>query len=589
MRGDSFGENYQKIDYGLMKRLLQFLKPYKNYVIGAIVITILVSALGPIKPYIIKIAIDENIAKSDTQSLMNTIFLFIGILLFHGLLRFGLTYLMQWVGQNVLYDIRMKVFEKIQKLSMRYYDKNPVGRLVTRVTNDIEALNQLFSSGLVTILADLLLIIWIAGFMFFINWKLALVTMLILPLLIWVTAIFRVKVRVIFRDIRKEVARMNSFLNEFISGIKTVKLFTQEEEQHKKFDDVNNKTKELFIDTVFWYSLFFPAIEFIAALGLALVLWYSAGTILQGFMTVGTLIAFIQYAEMFFRPVREISEKYTTLQSAMASAERIYNILDEEDIVPNFIDNAIDKTHIQKIIFKDLSFSYDGKKEVLKNVNFEVNQGEKVAIVGATGSGKTTIINLLTGFYQYEKGNIFVNGIDLKDINFEHFRRKIALVMQDVFLFSRSIEDNISLGNEKISKLNIEQAAKALGAYEFIMQLNDSFSKVLEERGATLSSGQRQLISFCRAYASNPELLILDEATSNIDSETEHLIEKSLHKLLENRTSIIIAHRLSTIKRADKIVVLHKGEIREIGNHNELLERNGFYAKLYNLQYSEAV
>lgn len=587
MRGGTFGEEYQKIDSTLLKRLIKYLKPYKAKVFFAIILTLLVSALGPLRPYLTKIAIDDYIVNSNKEGLVLIISGIFLLLVVHGALRFGLTYLMQIVGQHILFDIRTELFAKIHKMSMKYYDKTPIGKLVTRVTNDVEVLNQLFSSGLIMIIADILLIFWLIVFMFFTSWQLALITLIVLPLLLGITYVFKKKVRVIFRDIRLEVSKMNSFLNEFFAGISTIKLFSQEKNRINKFDEINHKTKVLNIQTVYWYSLFYPAVEIISAIGLVLILWYTAGTVLTGYMTIGIAFAFIQYAEMFFRPVRDISEKYTTLQNAMASSERIFELLDDENIIFD-MENSQEIRNLRSTIeFKNVSFSYDYSKWVLNNVSFTVNKGETVAIVGATGSGKTTIINLLCKFYENQKGSIEIDGVDLKDIKSDSWRNLLALVMQDVYLFSRTIKENISLGNENITEEEIVESAKALGALSFIQNLSDGFETLLNERGQTLSTGQRQLISFCRAYAANPELLILDEATSSIDSETEILIEESLEKLLEGRTSIIIAHRLSTIKRADKIIVLHHGEIKEIGNHEELLANNGIYARLYQIQYKE--
>lgn len=587
MRGDTFGSEFKSVDFTLIKRLLVFLSPYKKYVFISIFFTILVAALGPLRPFFNKIAIDDYISTGDKAGLLKMIVAIFALLVVNGALRVAMTYIMQWVGQNVLNDIRTKLFEHIQKLSLSYYDKNPVGRLVTRVTNDVEVLNQLFSSGLVLMLADIMLIFWIIGFMFYTNTELAMIALTVLPLLLIVTTLFRNKVRVVFRDLRNEVSKMNSFLNEFISGITTVKLFTQEPRLSEEFNVVNLKTRELNIRTVFYYAIFFPAVEMISAIALGLILWYAGGNILSGVMTVGMLIAFIQYAEMFFRPVRDLSEKYTTLQNAMASGERIFALLDTKDFLPDN-EGAVDINEIkQGIEFDDVSFSYDDEKWVLKNVSFRINKGETIAIVGATGSGKTSLINLLCRFYNNQKGKISIDGIDIRDLRQESLRERIALVMQDVFLFSRSVGENISLGNEAINEQKIIQAAEALGARGFIENLPQQYSTEVSERGQTLSSGQVQLISFCRAYAANPDLLILDEATSSIDTETEKLIEKSLEILLKDRTSIVIAHRLSTIQRADRIVVLHKGEVREIGSHEELLANHGLYAKLYQLQYLE--
>ncbi len=589
MRGNSFGDEYNKIDAHLLKRLLKFLKPYYKYVFIAIILTLLVSALGPVRPFLVKITVDDYITHKDKHGLLKMIIAISSVLLVSGVLRFALTYTMQWVGQNILNDIRIKLFEHIHKLSMSFYDKNPVGKLVTRVTNDVEALNQLFSSGLVMMVADILLIFWIIVFMFYTSWQLALLAIIVVPLLIIVTSIFRKKVRVLFSELRKEVARMNTFLNEFISGITTVKLFNQEKNQLDKFDEINLNTRELNIKTVFYYAIFYPVIEMISAISLGIILWYAAGNVLSGVITVGILIAFLQYAEMFFRPIRDLSEKYTTLQSAMASAERIFQLFDTEEFV--FEDeNAIElKEFKQSIEFKDVSFSYDNSKWVLKNVSFEVKKGETVAIVGATGSGKTSLINLLCRFYEYQSGQILIDGVDIRKLKAESLRSFYALVQQDVFLFSRSVAENISLNDDNLSYEDLKNTTQALGAFDFINNLDNNFDYKLTERGNTLSSGQKQLIQFSRAYMSNPEILILDEATSNIDSETEQIIENSLEKLLKNRTSIIIAHRLSTIKRADKIIVLHKGEIREQGTHEQLLANNGIYAKLYSLQFNDTI
>ena len=589
MRGGTFGEEYKQIDTTLLKRLVQFLRPYKAKVASAVFLTLLVSAMGPLRPYLTKVAIDDYIMSADQTGLLNIIIAIFALLIVHGALRFALTYLMQIVGQHILYDIRTALFEKIHKMTMSYYDKTPVGRLVTRVTNDVEVLNQLFSSGLIMIIADVLLIFWLIGFMFYTSWQLALITLIVLPMLLVVTYVFKNKVRVIFRDIRLEVSKMNSFLNELFAGISTVKLFTQEKRRARMFDDINDKTRELNIQTVYWYSLFYPVVEIIGAIGLVLILWYAAGNILSGYMTIGIAVAFIQYAEMFFRPVRDISEKYTTLQNAMASSERIFSLLDDDNIIRD-IENSIELQKLEdKIEFKNVSFTYDDQKWVLKDASFTVKKGETVAIVGATGSGKSTIINLICKFYDNQKGSITIDGIDIKNIQSQSWRQKIALVMQDVFLFSRSIADNITLGNENLTEKDILEAADALGSRDFIERQVNKFDTKLIERGQTLSVGQRQLISFCRAYAAKPELLILDEATSNIDSETESIIEKSLTKLLEGRTSIVIAHRLSTIKRADKIIVLHKGEIKETGTHEELLNHKGLYSKLYQLQYQDDI
>lgn len=575
----------KSLDLSLLKRLYEFIKPYRALALIPIVLTLVTSALAPVRPYLMKISIDDYVTPGNYEGLLMMISIIFGMLVVHALLQYILGYIMQNIGQKILRDIRVKVFSHIQKLSLSFHDKNPVGKLVTRVTNDIEALNDLFSTGIVVIIADLLMIGWIVVFMFITNVELTLLTLALLPVLFFVTSVFRKKVRVIFRDIRAKVAEMNTFLNEFITGIITVKLFTQEKRQTNKFDDINLEHQDLWIKTVFYYALFFPTIEILSTLGLALVIWYTAGNILTGLMTIGILVAFLQYAEMFYRPIRDLTEKFTTLQSAMAAAERIYNILDTDELEEEK-ELTLDKFR-DKIEFRNMSFSYDEEKWVLKDIGLNIKKGETLAIVGATGAGKTSIVNLLLKFYDYQKGNILIDGTELKEINTASLREKIALVMQDVFLFSRSVSDNISLGVDEIDNSIIIDSAKALGAYEFVENLPQKFDSLVHERGVKLSAGQRQLISFCRAYAADPEILILDEATSNIDSHTEAIIEKSLQKLLKDRTSVVIAHRLSTIKNADKIAVLHHGELRELGSHKELLAIGGIYSRLYKLQFEE--
>ncbi|HPI19388.1 MAG TPA: ABC transporter ATP-binding protein [Candidatus Kapabacteria bacterium] len=584
MKVISTDEEFKQIDFKLLKRLIIYLKPYKWQTYLAIFLTILASALFPLRPYLIKIAIDDYISIADWNGLLNIILLIFSVLIINGALQFAQTYLMQWVGQNVLLSIRQNLFTHIQNLSLKFFDKNPVGRLVTRVTNDVEVLNELFSSGVVMIIADLLLICWIIAYMFFINVELSLLTLTILPVLIIATYAFKTKVRVVFRDIRKTVAQLNSTFNEFITGISTVKQFTQEEEQFKKFDETNVIHRNLWVKSVFYYAVFFPIIEMLSTIVLGIIIWYAAENILSGFMTIGILIAFLQYAEMFFRPIRDLTEKFTTLQSAMASSERIFGLLDTEEKIFEAENAKEFKTFINKIEFKNINFSYVQEKKVLENISFDVKKGEKLAIVGATGSGKTTIINLLSRFYDYENGQIRIDGINLKDFRISSLREKIAIIQQDVFLFSRTIYENIFL---KDVPKDIESAKEEINKYGIgciLDSLSDIFQTKLAERGATLSAGQRQLISICRALVANPEILILDEATSNIDSKTEQIIETLLNDLLAGRTAIIIAHRLSTIKNADRILVLHHGKVNDIGTHEELLQKDGLYAKLYRLQ-----
>lgn len=578
---------YAKIDYTLLRRLIAYLKPYRLSVVFALLLTFVAAALAPLRPFLSTKAVDNYIHFNDSSGLLTTVCIIAGIILLHAVIQFSLTILMQWVGQKVLFDIRTELFRHIQKLSLRFYDTNPVGRLVTRVTNDVEALNELFSSGLVLMLSDILMLVGIVVYMFITSWQLTIITLMVLPFLFGATVVFRKRVRVVYSEIRKQIARMNTFLNENISGISTVQLFNREKQQYNEFDGINKLHTDYQVRSVFYYAVFFPVVELLSTLALGMVLWYTAGHLFTGEVTVGMLVAFIQFSEMFFRPIRDLTEKYNTLQSAMAASERIFGLLDTKAYVHNSNTEATPATFSQSVEFKDVHFAYDGITPVLKGVSFFVNKGESIAIVGATGAGKSSIINLLTRFYEFQKGDILIDGKSIREIPTEFLRKQIAIVLQDAFLFSRSIADNISMGDESITREKVIETAKAIGVSDFIEQLPDKYDTVILERASNLSSGQKQLLAFCRALAADPNILILDEATSHVDTETEQLIEKSIEKLLAGRTSIIIAHRLSTIQRADRILVMHQGELREQGTHQELLALGGLYAKLYRLQYHE--
>ncbi len=500
-----------------------------------------------------------------------------------------MTYLTQWVGQKTIFDLRMELFEHLQKLAMRFFDKNPVGRLVTRLTNDIEVLNEMFSSGIVMVFADVFTIAGILIFMFSLDWQLTLIALSVIIPLAYATVVFRKKVRVAYRDVRMLVARMNAFLQEHISGILVVKIFNKEQKMLDDFEDINTAHTKANIRSVFYYSVFFPVVELIGAISAGLIIWYGGGQVLQHALTIGILISFLQYAEMFFRPIRDLSEKYNIMQTAMASSERIFNLLDEKIFIPDPERPA--ELHIVqgRIEFRNVSFAYVKEDYVLKNISFDINPGEKIAFVGATGAGKTSLMNLLCRFYDVQKGEILLDGINIKDITKENLRRNIGLVIQDIFLFSGSVEDNINLGNKEISFEKIQESARIIGIDKFIERLPEKYKQNVKERGVTLSQGQRQLITFARALAFDPRILILDEATSSVDTHSEILIQQAIDKLMEGRTSIIIAHRLSTIQKCNKIIVMHKGEIRETGTHQQLLELGGIYSKLYQLQYKESL
>jgi len=574
-------------DAKLMKRLLSYIKPYRKYVFFAILLNIFVAALGPLRPYLTKIAIDNYIAKSDFNGLTLISILLLFSLILQAVIQYFLTYATQFLGQKTLYDLRVQLFSHVQKLALKYFDKTPIGRIVTRTTNDVESLGELFSSGIVMVFSDIFVILWILAFMFSLDFNLSLVTLSVLPILIYGTFLFRKKVREAYRNVRFHLARLNSYMQEHITGINVVQIFGKENEEFKNFSSINADHRDANIKSIFYYAIFYPSVELISSLAIALIIWYGGGEVIQGTITIGVLFAFVQYVEMFFRPIRDLSEKYNILQTSMASSERIFNLLDNK----TFINNPADpiplkdiKGHIQ---FKDVWFAYDDNNYVLKNINFEIKPGEAVAIVGHTGAGKSTLINILTRFYDISKGTILIDGLDIRQIDKRELRKHISIVLQDVYLFSGNIKSNITLDNDEISIEEVRRASELVGADKFIENLPNKYDEEVKERGATLSVGQKQLISFARALAYNPEILILDEATSSIDTDSEKIIQNAIQKLLKNRTSIVIAHRLSTIQNADKIIVLHKGEIKEIGKHQELLAKKGIYFKLYQLQYKD--
>lgn len=574
-------------DSKLMKRLLFFIKPYKKYVFWGIFLSISVAGLGPVRPYLTKVAVDYSLVKKDYDSLMYISLALIVSLILQSLVQYYLTYYTQLMGQKVIFDLRVKLFEHVQKLALKFYDKTPIGRVVTRVTNDVESLNELFSAGIITVFSDIFIILWILGFMFFMSWDLSLVTLSVLPLVIFATSVFRKKVRIAYRDVRFHLARLNSFMQEHIQGMNVVQIYGKENEEYKKFAEINRDHTIANVKSVFYYAVFFPVVDFFSSLAITLIIWYGGGNVVQGAMSLGVLFAFIQYTEMFFRPIRDLSEKYNVLQTAMASSERIFNLFDDQTFIKN-PENPVKLENVKgKIDFENVCFAYNNDEYVLKNINFTINPGETVAIVGATGAGKTSIINILTRFYDINSGTIKLDGIDIKTIDKRELRKYISIVLQDVFLFSGTIYGNITLNNESISIDEAKQAAEIVGANKFIENLPNKYYEEVKEKGSTLSVGQKQLISFARALAYNPKILILDEATSSVDTETEMLIQNAINKLLANRTSIVIAHRLSTIQNADKIIVMHKGEIREVGNHQELLAKKGIYYRLYQLQYKD--
>ncbi len=581
-------------DTRLMKRLLKILKPNRWFVLLGVLLSLLVSAMEAVRPYFTKIAVDVNIAEQDKTGLLITVLLFFAVLIVRGILQYFNVYLTQWIGQRAIFDLRMDIFSHLQKLNVKFFDKNPVGRLITRVTNDVEVLNELFSSGIVMVFTDIFTIIGILIFMFLMNWQLALISISVLPILFYATFLFRRKARETYRDVRLQLARINSFMQEHITGMLVDQIFNREQKSFDKFSDINAAHRDSNIKSIFYYALFYPGVELIGAIAVGLIIWYSGVEALTGAVTIGTVMAFFQFNEMFWRPIRDLSEKYNIMQTAMASSERIFKLLDDKSFISNPVTPSFLRDVRGEIEFKNVWFSYNSAEDgsgddnwVLKNISFKINPGETAAFVGHTGAGKTTIINLISRLYEIQKGEIFVDGIDIRNYNLEDLRRVISVVHQEVFLFSGDIKSNINLGNSKIKIDRVKAAARVVGLDKFIETLPDRYREEVKERGATLSVGQKQLISFARALAFNPKILFLDEATSSVDTETELLIQSAIQKLLKGRSAIVIAHRLSTIQRVNKIIVMHKGEIREMGTHQELLALGGIYYKLYQLQYKD--
>ena len=577
-------------DSRLFKRLLVYLRPYKFHVAAGVALLLLGTLLELTGPYIMKIAIDRYIAVKIVQGLWKWVFLYVIILIIHFAIHLIQVYLMQWIGQNVVFDIRMAVFKHLQSLSLAFFDKNPVGRLVTRVTTDVETLNEWFSAGIVSIFGDIFLLTGIVVVMLNIQWKLALVTFSVLPLLIGLTIFFRIRIRNAYREIRARIAKLNSFLNETITGMTIVQIFNRERQKYRQFKELNHNLLASYLRNILYYSIFLPSIELIESIALALIIWFGGLWHYTGEVTFGILVLFIQYSRRFFRPISDLTDKYNIMQSAMASSERIFHLLDEKPDITNPSQPKRLKSFSGHIEFRNVWFAYrnhaDGTPEfVLKNISFEVKPGEKIAFVGATGAGKSSIINLLCRFYDCTKGEILLDGINIKDLDIQEMRRHIGLVLQDVFIFADTIKENIRLGNREIGDEQVQKLAKYVNAHQFISHLPHGYEEPMMERGASLSTGQKQLLAFARALAFNPTVLILDEATSSVDTESEILIQNALDKLMKSRTSICIAHRLSTVQNCDRIIVLHKGEIREQGTHQELLKKKGIYYKLYQLQY----
>ena len=579
---ETLGKAY---DSRLMKRLLRYLRPYRWAVALSAALLLVSSGLQVISPYLIQKGIDDYIIPGDLHGLNLIGLAFVAVLLLGGAVRYAQSYLTVWLGQCVLHDIRRQVFGHIQKLDIAFFDRNPVGRLVTRVTSDVNTLDEMFSSGVVTIIGDFFTLFLIVGALLYYNWQLALIAMVVVPLLVIATFIFRARVRNVYREVRVRIARISAFLQEHITGIKVVQLFTREERTYRQFDQINAELRHAHHQSVYYYAAFFPAVEIIGTLAVGLVLYYGGFRIESGQLTFGELVAFITLVDMFYRPIRDLSEKYNILQASMASSERIFGLLDTSPTVVSPPTPQRLPACLGRIEVENLWFAYHPGEWVLKNLSFTVEPGEKVAVVGATGAGKSSLISLLFRFYDYQKGALRLDGRDLKDLDIDELRSHLALVLQDVFIFSGDIAGNVRLRSPRIADEVVREALRRVGFDRFMRRFNDDIRAEIRERGATLSTGQKQLLSFARALAFDPRILILDEATSSVDTESERLIQEALDELMKGRTSIVVAHRLSTIEKADRILVLHHGELREVGGHEELLRRRGIYYKLYQLQY----
>jgi len=581
---EALGKAY---DARLMRRLLAYLKPYKGQALVALAFVLAVSFLELVGPYLTKVAIDVYIQARDWPGLMRLSLVFLAVLILRMVTGFIQAYVLQMTGQRIMYDLRSQIFGQLQRLPMRFFDTNPVGRLMTRVIGDVDVLNNLFVAGVVTVVGDVLVLLGIMGVLLWMNWRLALVSFVVLPAIFAAARVFQASVRTSFRDVRTKLARLNAFMQENFLGMPTVQAFCREGENFGQFDRINALHRDANLRSITAYAVFFPVVELVASVSMALMLWHGGGQALQGMLTIGSLTAFFQYARRFFQPIQDLTDKYNIVQEAMASSERVFLLLDTPVVIATPATPHAPRLVRGEIEFKNVTFAYAEEENVLKDISFQVRQGERLAIVGATGAGKTSIINLLCRFYDIQKGSITFDGVDLRQWDLKTLRRAIGVVQQDVFLFSGSVASNIRLGHEEITDERIRESARGVHADPFIQRMPKGYDDEIRERGTNLSVGQKQLLSFARALAYDPKVLVLDEATSSVDTETELLIQDALKVLMKGRTSLVIAHRLSTIQDCDRILVLHKGTLREQGTHQELLSQGGIYAKLYALQYKD--
>jgi len=574
-------------DSKLLNRLAKYMRPYSTSFWISVVLTILLAAVAPALPLLIEHTLDKYILAGQYEGLNGMLILMIALLLIQTAVRYYHTLMTNTLGQSVIRDIRIQIFDHIVKLRLKYFDNTPIGKLITRTISDLETIANIFSEGLIQIIGDLLQLIVILGVMFYTDWKLTLIVLIPMPLMIAATYIFKEAMKSAFQAVRTWVSNLNTFLQEHISGMAIIQYFAREEQEMRKFDTINKEHRNAHIRANWYFSIFFPVLEIIMAIATGLLVWYGSKQIIADSISPGVVVAFIMYISMIFRPIRELIDKFNTLQMGMVSAERIFEVLDTKEFTPNT--GTYKPAQIRgEIEFKNVWFAYNDENWVLRDASFSIKPGETLALVGATGAGKSSTINILSRFYEIQKGQILLDGVDIREYDLTFLRNTIATVLQDIFLFSDTVTNNITLHNPGIGMEQIIDAAKKVGAYEFIQKLPDGFNYQVQERGSTLSAGQAQLVSFIRALVHNPSILILDEATSSIDTETEEMIQAAIDNLMDGRTAIVIAHRLSTIQKADKIIVLDKGEVKEMGSHQELLSIDGYYKKLYDLQFNSA-
>lgn len=579
----------KKFDYQLLGRVLSLAKPYQKLFAFAAMLAIVLAPVATLRPYLVQVMVDDYIFNYDLAGLTRMALVFVGVLFLHAILQYSFIYSTSLLGQSVIRDLRINVFKHLTNLRLKYFDRTPIGTSTTRTINDIETINTVFSQGVITIVADLLTLFAVLGIMLYTSWQLTLICLTTMPFLLVATYIFKEKVKKSYQRVRTQISKKNAFLQERITGMRIVQIFNAEQEEMKRFKEINRDYTQANLNAILYYAIFFPVVEIIAAASLGLMVWWGARGVIGGEVTLGALVAFPIYLNMLFRPMRMLADKFNTLQMGLVAADRVFDVLDRTDQIENKGTIVADQLK-GKVSFDDVTFAYTGKDYVLKNLSLDIKPGETLAIIGSTGSGKTTIINILNRFYEIQKGSIKIDDVDIKEYELLSLRRRIAMVLQDVFLFGGTVLENITLRDSNISREKVIEAAKMIGAHQFIEKLPGGYDYKVMERGATLSMGQRQLISFVRALVFDPDILILDEATSSIDPETESVIQFAIETLIKKRTSIIIAHRLSTIRHANNILVLSKGEVQEFGSHEDLIQiEDGHYKQLYEMQFLEAV